>query len=361
LVAELAAIEADIEQVITSLPRRFSFSKDNLFVHQDRLVTFLLLHILRHNLFIVVGRAALLVYQHVPDQVERIAAVRRNRISHALPIAGLVAEGRKAGVYFDPQIGVQAYVALEILLFEPRRLAQVDPSLHPRAPEFVDALPHLLAAIREIGSRSEFVKQLHVEAVLRLLRCECSDMLVKEDMDAFYSEYRLVGQDAAEYDFRDFRWAKLERLKRSVRPTDDMVRDESLLECRGDDSAAMSTAPSPRLDAADVRSPFGPSGGLPMLSPARLSLQQPSDATPSPSASTGATTGVSGLSDRSAAGNSGLGGFHTLGLSPHAGQSWPELSEPTNWDYSCALDWSWLLDGSETSSYLLNNANAPWG
>lgn len=113
LSAELVTIEADIKEVIVALPKRFHFNTDNIFLHRDRLITFLLLHILRHNLFIVVGRAALQIYQNDSAKAELIAGVRRNRISHALPIAGLISEGLKAGISFDPQIGVQAYVALE--------------------------------------------------------------------------------------------------------------------------------------------------------------------------------------------------------------------------------------------------------
>ena len=113
LSTELTALEADIEEVITTLPKRFHFKADNMFLHRERFITFILLHVLRHNLFIVLGRAALLVYQRDPAKADLIPQVRRNRISHALPIASLISEGLKAGVSFDPQIGVQAYVALE--------------------------------------------------------------------------------------------------------------------------------------------------------------------------------------------------------------------------------------------------------
>lgn len=113
LSVELGALEADMEEVISALPKRFHFNTDNMFLHRDRLITFILLHVLRHNLFIVIGRAALQVYQRDSTKADLIHQVRRNRISHALPIAGLISEGIKAGISFDPQIGVQAYVALE--------------------------------------------------------------------------------------------------------------------------------------------------------------------------------------------------------------------------------------------------------
>lgn len=113
LSAELTELEAHVEEFITTLPRRYHFNSDNMSLHRHRLPTFVLLHVLRHNLFIVVGRAALHIYQGDFAKADLINQIRSNRISHALPIAGLIAEALKAGIIFDPQIGVQAYVALE--------------------------------------------------------------------------------------------------------------------------------------------------------------------------------------------------------------------------------------------------------
>lgn len=113
LSVELGALERHIQEIISALPGRFYFNTDNMCIHRDRLTTFILLHVLRHNLFIVLGRAALYVYQRDPAKSGLISQVRKSRISHALPIAGLISEGLKAGISFDPQIGVQAYVALE--------------------------------------------------------------------------------------------------------------------------------------------------------------------------------------------------------------------------------------------------------
>lgn len=49
---------------------------------------------------------------------------------------------------------------MTVLLFEPRRLAEIDPFVDPKAPELMKAIPHLLAVIRALADRSEFVKQL---------------------------------------------------------------------------------------------------------------------------------------------------------------------------------------------------------
>lgn len=49
---------------------------------------------------------------------------------------------------------------MTVLLFEPRRLAEIDPLIDPKAPELMEAIPYLLTVIRDIADRSEFVKQL---------------------------------------------------------------------------------------------------------------------------------------------------------------------------------------------------------
>ncbi|KAL4862121.1 hypothetical protein BDV12DRAFT_179273 [Aspergillus spectabilis] len=200
----LVDIQADIEGVVTALPRRLQFNSENMFLHRDRLITFLQLHILRHNLFIILGRAALLIYPRDPTKTEQVAQARRSRIAHALAIAGLVSEGLGADTIFDPNVGIQSFVALEILLFEPRRLIQTDPSTDPATPELVVAIAHLLTVIRAITKRSEFTRILYLEALHRLVRCDYTHLLDESDLALLRSEHSHVGQDPAEYDFRDF-------------------------------------------------------------------------------------------------------------------------------------------------------------
>ena len=89
-----------------------------------------------------------------------------------------------------------------VLLFEPRRLAELDPSVDPQSAALMEAIPHLLTVVRSLAARSEFVKQLvcstrarestqsltstqHIEAVHRLLRCDCAQLLTQTDLDAF--------------------------------------------------------------------------------------------------------------------------------------------------------------------------------
>ncbi|KAJ5648789.1 hypothetical protein N7490_005161 [Penicillium lividum] len=315
MTAELSVLEADVESVINGLPKRFHFHTCNIFINRDRLTTFILMHVLRHNLFIVLGRAALLIHQRDPTRSDLISQVRRKRISHALPIAGLVSEGLKAGISFDPHIGVQAYVALEILLFEPRRLAETDPQANLEAPEITEAIPHLLTVIRELASRSDVIKHLRLT-------------------DKFFSEYRIVGQDAAEYEFRDFRWAKLERLFRGAKSSVHSNSDEALLEYRtGAEAVVPLSASSPQLDAMDVKISLPPSA-------AAGSHPTPLDIWSPPVLQNINASGVD----------------HTLGSFWGVGETDAQIYPHP--DHS--LDWTWLLEESGHSGYQYGDPTAFW-
>ncbi|KAJ5692592.1 hypothetical protein N7462_002015 [Penicillium macrosclerotiorum] len=329
MTTELETLEEDIGAVVAELPKRFQFNADNMFIHRERLTTFIVLHILRHNLFIILGRAALLIYQRDPYKADLIVQVRQKRISHALPIASIIAEGLKADICFDTHVGIQAYVALEILLFEPRRLANIDSSVNLKSPELMKAIPYLLTVIRDLGHRSESVKQLHIEAVHRLLRCDFTHVMNQTDFNAFHSEYRLVGQDPAEYDFRDFRWAKLERIRRGARTVaNNEGRNEALLEYQVDGEVTdQLVAPSPRLDAMDVNSAVNISCSSVSQSSHGLGLSL--------------STGASGSSN-----NTAMSAWHSPG--------------PESQGQEFSFDWLWLLEESGQSIYQTGDPVTFW-
>ncbi|RSH76711.1 uncharacterized protein EHS24_005287 [Apiotrichum porosum] len=247
--ADLAAIEATVKEFVNSMPARYHFTSDNAFLHRKRLPAFLLLHLLLHKLYIIVTMMKLALYRLDPAFSHLIPQVRHQRISHATAVSGILAEGLKQNTTFDLQAFGEAYYALEILLFEPRRLVATDSN----ADAIAAAIPPLLALLRIGGRRSEVIRVLHVEAVHRLLRCDYLPLLDSFDLEAFGSEYQ-PGQDEAEFDFRDFRFAKIERLRSVSRPTW-QFRDEPLLEYHPDpESGANSAVVSPRLDASHVNS-----------------------------------------------------------------------------------------------------------
>ncbi|GCB21374.1 hypothetical protein AAWM_04259 [Aspergillus awamori] len=112
------------------------------------------------------------------------------------------------------------------------------------------AIGHLLAPIRPLASRSAFVRDLYLEVVYRMIKCDC--MLLRSQ------DHNRVGKDVAEHDFRDFQKARLERLDHLARTSSYHVThpapDEVLLDdSTGRETPEMPSAPSPRLDALDIR------------------------------------------------------------------------------------------------------------
>ncbi|TXT08798.1 hypothetical protein VHUM_02926 [Vanrija humicola] len=157
---EAMAMESEITDYVNALPARYYFTADNTYLHRKRLPAYIVLHLLRHNLYIILGRAKLMLYKLDPRLEGLLPSVRKERVSHALPIAGIIEEALKYNQPLDPHTAIQAYVALEILLFEPRRLAATDPTVNPRADNLMAAIPPLLQVIRDIGRRSEMMRLL---------------------------------------------------------------------------------------------------------------------------------------------------------------------------------------------------------
>lgn len=140
-----------------------------------------------------------------------------------------------------------------VILFEPRRLASTDAGIDPKSSEFARCIPPLLRVIRELGRRSAMMKTMHIEAVHRLLRCDWLPLLEPYDLETFSTEYQPVGQDEAEYDFRDFRFAKLERARRYSQPNQ-ALSSEALLEFRDRDDSPDDIVGGDLRGVSDVRS-----------------------------------------------------------------------------------------------------------
>ena len=248
-------------------------------------------------------------------------------------------------------------------------MAELDPLTDPKAPELMEAIPHLLTVIRNIADRSEFVKQLvcgltgsrstadirrstskqstgscgvtvrtssirltlpHSEG-LSLVVPTSSSVETLTDFPS-YSEYRPAGQDAAEYDFRDFRSAKLERLRRDARSSTNAAHDEALLEYMvGGETATPSAATSPRLDAMYVHNAL-----------TRPSATQPLPSIPSNAVDLPEVQGIDG---------DGL---------TQTSQPWWGLTEPEKADEVFSLDWSWLLDESGHPGYQTGDPTTFW-
>lgn len=49
---------------------------------------------------------------------------------------------------------------MTVLLFEPRRLVEEDPTVDPMSPMFTKNMPPLLDVVRDLGRRSALIKTL---------------------------------------------------------------------------------------------------------------------------------------------------------------------------------------------------------
>ena len=111
----LQDMEADIESIISGLPRQYGFNTEAMLASRDRLPMFILLHVLRYHLRIMVGRAKILVALRNPGIGTREATnrARRERIAAAIPMSDVVAEALRCNVRMGLQTGVFCYVSLE--------------------------------------------------------------------------------------------------------------------------------------------------------------------------------------------------------------------------------------------------------
>lgn len=166
LETEVVAMTADLDSVIRGLPRRLQYSDDNLVLSRDCLPAFLLLHVMRHDCFLNIARLHLCMATKRPGGLDTPTSDkhRMDRITHAVPLSRIIAEGLRRGISLDPQIGVVAYVALEsesacassvnlsaVLLLEPPRLAPRDPTIDPKSPVYTEAMVPLLTILRLMG------------------------------------------------------------------------------------------------------------------------------------------------------------------------------------------------------------------
>lgn len=152
--------------------------------------------------------------------------------------------------------------------------------------------------------------------------------------NATSSEYRLVGLDDAEYDFRDFRWAKLERLRRSAGSSADAARDEALLEYNERTlSGAPSRTQSPLLDAMEVNDAF---------------INE----------STGASSGTAAPQHDTDALNAPVMEGELIGdtVQPTLGFGMESMGP----EQTSFFDWPWLLDESGQSTFQTGDPDMFW-
>ena len=166
MINSLALLDRDLRAVIIDLPQDLSYSEENLQLHSKFRTMFVLLHMMRHNCFLMLLWAKLNVASRCPDPPETTQTLMQERLRHAFGVAGIVGDAVRLGVNCDPFVGVQAYTSLEgtsleflcdlahasaVLLFDPLRLLNLDSTIEPKHPRFAKALAPLLELMRRLS------------------------------------------------------------------------------------------------------------------------------------------------------------------------------------------------------------------
>ncbi|KLT43693.1 hypothetical protein CC85DRAFT_42082 [Cutaneotrichosporon oleaginosum] len=168
--SDLVALELSLTEVTTSLPPRYRFSEDTAYLYRQRMPAFLLFHLLLLKVSIVINTTRLALLQKSGATASAdIAPLRLERIKHAISISRIVAEGLKHPAPWDMQASAHAYIALEILLFEPRRLTELHDTEQVLSKDVSTSIAPLLVALREGSARSEIVRLLVRRLILHLL------------------------------------------------------------------------------------------------------------------------------------------------------------------------------------------------
>jgi hypothetical protein len=113
MLRHMTIVERDLRQLIAQLPSDLAYTEQNLFVHASDRPAFVLLHLVRHNCFLMLALTRLNICSRDPGFEERSRAFRRDRIRHALPVSNIVADILRLQIQCDPNIGAHAYTSLE--------------------------------------------------------------------------------------------------------------------------------------------------------------------------------------------------------------------------------------------------------
>ena len=103
----------DLQDVIAALPPNLMYSLATLALQAEQQTSFILLHTLRHNCFLMLARTRMNICGARQELTETLHTSMRERIRHAISVARIVGDAIQFGVNCDPFVAVQAYSALE--------------------------------------------------------------------------------------------------------------------------------------------------------------------------------------------------------------------------------------------------------
>lgn len=110
---DLAVFETELQATLADLPDTLSYTQGNLFALKTERPTFMLLHVLQHNCFLMLALARLSACARDHNMSDTALTFRRDRLRHALPVSHIAADMLRLNVSCDHSIAVQAYTSIE--------------------------------------------------------------------------------------------------------------------------------------------------------------------------------------------------------------------------------------------------------
>ena len=113
LMDQLGVIEDTMRNAIVKLPSDLAYTKYNLVRHRSIRIQFMLLHLLRHNCFLMLSLARINIADKFGEDESNLIKTRQDRVRHALAVSQIVAEMVSEGIPGDLFVSVQAYSCVE--------------------------------------------------------------------------------------------------------------------------------------------------------------------------------------------------------------------------------------------------------
>ncbi|WRT68171.1 uncharacterized protein IL334_005146 [Kwoniella shivajii] len=223
--------EEKATNLLASLTPDLSYSRALYHIYRDRRPALVLLHVMRNNCVRHASLLRMLVAQTDSTSPYDSSRERRVLISTAKDLSQIVADASEYSVALDPQIAMHAYNAVEILLFQPTRLAMESSAAEIISREDVlTASRPLIKIIRELSSVCPLVSLIYPEAVNRMVQMGYVEDLTNDDILAVLQKVHCITNAEQEFDWSESFWRYEIFLSRRSRVVTSAIQDQDTAE-----------------------------------------------------------------------------------------------------------------------------------
>ncbi|OCF32485.1 hypothetical protein I316_05913 [Kwoniella heveanensis BCC8398] len=212
--------EEKAEMLLESMPSDLQYNRSLFLVFRDRHPTIVCLHMVRNNCQRHRSLLRMLYEQQTSSQTYDIRAERICLIECARSCSRILQDALEYNIPLDPQIGMHAYNAIEILLFQPGRLYTEEHIVDviPRQ-EVLTHLKPLIEVIRLLAPICPLVALIYPEAINRMIQMGYVDELSNNDVMAVLQKVHCVDHATQEFDWTESFWRYEMFLSRRARAT----------------------------------------------------------------------------------------------------------------------------------------------